>query len=148
MIGVVKNTFSIKIGLFLTGTTVALVYAYVVRFMAVAHNPIAAGKQKIQATLSEASQSLGKKALKTFIKVELPLLRTALLSAFILVFIDVMKELPLTLILKPYYLKTLAVEAYQYASDERIIESAFPALMIILTGVLPVIFLNRLVRQD
>ncbi len=148
LIGVVKTTFSFKIGLFLTGTTVALVYAYMVRFLAVAHNPIAAGKQKIQATLSEASQSLGKNPVATFFKIELPLLRTALLSAFILVFIDVMKELPLTLILKPFYLKTLAVEAYQYASDERVIESAFPALMIILTGVLPVIFLNRLVRQD
>ena len=118
------------------------------RFLAVAYNPITAGKQKVQNALIEASQSLGKGALHTFRRIELPLLRPALLGAFILVFIDVMKELPLTLILKPYYIQTLAIEAYQYASDERIMEAAMPSLMIVLTGVFPVIFLNRLVRKD
>ena len=148
LIDVVRQVFSTKISLFLTGTAIALIYAYVVRFLAVAYNPIAAGKQKVQHALLEASQSLGKGALYTFLKIELPLLRPALLGAFILVFIDVMKELPLTLILKPYYIQTLAIEAYQYASDERIMEAALPSLMIVLTGVLPVIFLNRLVRND
>ncbi|MEM6734971.1 MAG: iron ABC transporter permease [Bacteroidota bacterium] len=147
LIRFVQQTFSIKISLLLTGTVIALIYAYVVRFLAVAFNPIAAGKEKIQPGLIEASQSLGKGALYTFSKIELPLLRPALLGAFILVFIDVMKELPLTLILKPYYVQTLAIEAYQYASDERIMEAAMPSLIIIATGVFPVIFLNRLIEK-
>ncbi|MEM0940453.1 MAG: iron ABC transporter permease [Bacteroidota bacterium] len=148
LIDLVNQTFSIKISLLLTGTIIALIYAYVVRFLAVAFNPIAAGKEKIQHGLIEASQSLGKGAFQTFSKIELPLLKPALLGAFILVFIDVMKELPLTLILKPYYIQTLAIEAYQYASDERIMEAAMPSLMIIATGVFPVIFLNRLVEKS
>ncbi|MEM9830316.1 MAG: iron ABC transporter permease [Bacteroidota bacterium] len=148
LIDVNRQLFSTEIGLFLTGTAIALIYAYVVRFLAVAYNPLSAGKQNVQQALLEASQSLGKGALHTLWKIELPLLRPALLGAFILVFIDVMKELPLTLILKPYDVQTLAIEAYQYASDERIIEAAWPSLMIVLTGVLPVIFLNRLIRRD
>ena len=143
-----RQLFSLEIGLFLTGTATALIYAYVVRFLAVAYNPLSAGKQNVQQSLLEASQSLGKGVFRTLWKVELPLLRSALLGAFILVFIDVMKELPLTLILKPYDVQTLAIEAYQYASDERIIEAAWPSLMIVFTGVFPVIFLNRLIRKD
>ncbi|MEM1217779.1 MAG: iron ABC transporter permease [Bacteroidota bacterium] len=148
IIGVVKDLFSVKIGLLLTGTATALVYAYVVRFLAVAFNPLAAGQQKMSASLSEASYLLGWGRLRTFWKLEFPLLRSAILSAFILVFIDVMKELPLTLILKPNHIQTLAVEAYQYASDERIIEAAWPALVLVLSGTIPVIFLNRLVRNE
>lgn len=148
LIRTAEATFSAKIGLVLTGTVIALIYAYIVRFLAVAFNPISAGKQKVQNSLLEASQSLGKGPWATFFRIELPLLQPALLGAFILVFIDVMKELPLTLILKPYDVQTLAIEAYQYASDERIMEAAFPSLTIVAVGVLPVIFLNRLIRQD
>ncbi|MEM6830526.1 MAG: ABC transporter permease subunit, partial [Bacteroidota bacterium] len=148
LISVFKQFFSIKIGLLITGTVIALLYAYVVRFLAVAYNPIASGKQKVPNGLIEASKSLGRNTLSTFWNVELPLLKPALLGSFILVFIDVMKELPLTLILKPYTVQTLAIEAYQYASDERIAEAAFPSLLIVATGVLPVIFLNRLARKD
>ncbi|MEM7108459.1 MAG: iron ABC transporter permease [Bacteroidota bacterium] len=148
LIGIVGKTFSLKINLLLTGTVIALIYAYVVRFLAVAFNPIAASRENIQLGLIQASQSLGKGAFSTFLKIELPLLKPALLGAFILVFIDVMKELPLTLILKPYDVQTLAIEAYQFASDERVIEAAMPSLLIIATGVLPVVFLNRLVSRN
>ncbi len=148
LIDFIGRTFSVKMNLLLTGTVIALIYAYVVRFLAVAFNPIVASREKVQFGLLQASQSLGKGAFFTFLKVEIPLLKPALLGAFILVFIDVMKELPLTLILKPYDVQTLAVEAYQFASDERIIEAAMPSLLIIATGVLPVIFLNRLVRKS
>ncbi|MEM8524133.1 MAG: iron ABC transporter permease [Bacteroidota bacterium] len=137
-----------KVGLILTGTIIALIYAYVVRFLAVAYNPIASGREKIQNTLVEASYSLGKGTLFTFFKIEFPLLQTAIFSAMILVFIDVMKELPLTLLLKPYEVQTLAVKAYEYASDELVMEAALPSLLIILTGVLPVIILNKLIRRD
>jgi len=140
--------FGSQIGLILTGTATALIYAYVVRFLAVAYNPISVGRQKISSSLSEASNALGKGTLATFLKIEFPLLRTALFSAMILVFIDVMKELPLTLLLKPYDIQTLAVKAYEYASDEMILETALPSLLIILVGIVPVVFLNRLVRND
>lgn len=140
--------FGAQIGLILTGTVIALVYAYVIRFLAVAYNPISSGREKIQHALAEASHILGKGRFISFLKVEFPLLKTALFSAVILVFIDIMKELPLTLLLKPYDVQTLAVKAYEYASDERIMETALPALLIILVGVLPVVFLNRLVRTD
>lgn len=143
-----KNTLEIKIGFILNGTIIALVYAYVVRFLAVAYNPIEATSLKIGKSLSEASKTLRKGNIETFLRVEFPLIRTAILSAFILVFVDVMKELPLTLILKPYDVNTLAVKAYEYASDELIAEASLPSIFIILTGVLPIIFLNKLIVKD
>ncbi|MCG8901961.1 iron ABC transporter permease [Tenacibaculum finnmarkense] len=143
-----KTNFDIKIGFIINGTIMVLVYAYLVRFLAVAYNPIESNSLKFGKSLSEASKLLGSGTLKTFIKIEFPLLKPAILSAFILVFVDVMKELPLTLILKPYHINTLAVKAYEYASDELIAEAALPAICIILTGILPVLFLNRLIAKD
>ncbi|MEM6643777.1 MAG: iron ABC transporter permease [Bacteroidota bacterium] len=140
--------YSYQIGLVLTGTVAALVYAYVVRFLAVAYNPLVASKEKILDGLLESSQSLGVSTFRTSLKVLFPLLKPAMIGAFLLVFIDVMKELPLTLILKPYYVQTLAIEAYQYASDERIMESAMPALLIVIVGLIPVFFLNRLMLKS
>ncbi|MDN6311009.1 MAG: iron ABC transporter permease, partial [Psychroflexus sp.] len=81
---------------------------------------------------------------KTFRKIEFPLIKTGVFSAVILVFIDVMKELPLTLILKPYHVDTLAVKAFEYASDEMVMEASIPSLFIIFTAMIPVIFLNKL----
>lgn len=143
-----KNLFDLKIGFVLNGTILALIYAYTVRYLAVAYNPIEASTLKIGKSLSEASKLLKKGNISTFLKVEFPLLKPAILSAFILVFVDVMKELPLTLILKPYHINTLAVKAYEYASDELIAEAALPSLFIILTGVIPVLFLNRLIAKE
>ena len=142
-----KSNFDISIGLLINGTIVTLVYAYIVRFLAVAYNPIEASSLKIGNHLSESSKLLGISAFKTLIKIELPLLKTGFISAFILVFVDIMKELPLTLILKPYNVQTLAVKAYEYASDERIAESALPSLLIILTGVVFVLFLNKIINK-
>ena len=148
LIRIANEYFSVKMSLLLTGTVVALIYAYTVRFLAVSFNPIEASKAKIQIGLKEASQSLGGGALRTFLKIQLPLLKPAILGAFLLVFIDVMKELPLTLILKPYHIQTLAIEAYQYASDERIMEAAMPSLLIVLVGLFPVFFLNKLIDRS
>ncbi|MEE9364250.1 MAG: iron ABC transporter permease [Cellulophaga sp.] len=142
-----KSNFDISISLLINGTIVALVYAYIVRFLAVAYNPIEASSLKIGNHLSESSKLLGITAFKTLLKIELPLLKTGFLSAFILVFVDVMKELPLTLILKPYKVQTLAVKAYEYASDELIAESALPSLFIIFAGVFFVLILNRIIRK-
>jgi len=140
-----KQVMNIDIGLIINGTIAILVYAYIIRFLAVAFNPIEASQTKIGKQLSESSKLLGKNNLVTFIKIELPLLKTGLLSAFILVFVDIMKELPLTLILKPYHINTLAVKAYEYASDEQIMEASIPSLLIIVTGIIPIILLNKLI---
>jgi len=137
----------IKIGLFINGTILALLYAYIVRFMAVAHNPIEAVSLKVNTSVTESSKMLGNGTLKTFFKIEFPLIKTGIYSALVLVFVDVMKELPLTLILKPYQVQTLAVQAYEYASDEQIMEAALPALLLIFTGVLPIILLNKLINR-
>ncbi len=142
-----KNNLDVSVGFLINGTIAGLVYAYMVRYIAVAYNPIEAGTLKMGKSLPEASKMLGKGNIATFLRVEFPLLKPAILSGFILVFVDVMKELPLTLILKPYDINTLAVKAYEYASDELIAEAALPSLCIIVTGVLPIIFLNRLISK-
>ncbi|WP_299437448.1 iron ABC transporter permease [uncultured Aquimarina sp.] len=147
-IKIVKDLWNIKIGLLINGTILVLLYAYVIRFLAVAYNPIEANQLKIGKSLSESSKLLGKGNIRTFFNIELPLLKSGVIGAFILVFVDVMKELPLTLILKPYHINTLAVKAYEYASDELIMESALPSLCIIATGIVPIIILNRLILNE
>lgn len=144
LMGVLYTFFSYSGGFLIHGTLIALVYAYVVRFLAVAYNPIESTTLKVSDTIPDASKTLGVGNFKTFFKIEFPLIKTGILSAFILVFIDVLKELPLTLILKPFHINTLAVKAFEYASDERVMEAAIPSLFIIFTAMLPVIFLNRL----
>ncbi|WP_452599210.1 ABC transporter permease [Pontimicrobium sp. MEBiC01747] len=140
-----KQLANIDIGLIINGSIFVLLYAYIIRFLAVAYNPIEANHLKIGNVLSEASKLLGKGNIKSFFKIDFPLLKSGIFSAFVLVFVDTMKELPLTLILKTYNINTLAVKAYEYASDELIMEAALPSLCIIITGVLPVILLNRLI---
>lgn len=144
LIRMLDYLFSIKTGLLINGTLVALVYAYCVRFLAVAFNPIESTALKVNSSIPDSSKMLGVGNFRTFLKIELPLIKTGLLSAFILVFIDVLKELPLTLILKPFDVNTLAVKAFEYASDEMVMEAAIPSLFIIFTATLPVIFLNKL----
>lgn len=138
-----SSTFRIA----LTGTWFALIFAYLVRFMAVGFNSIESGMERISPNLDEASRSLGMPEMKTLRKINIPLLRGALFSGAILVFIDVLKELPLTLILRPFNFDTLAIRAFEFASDERIAEAAPAAVIIILTGMIPVFFLNRLMGR-
>jgi iron(III) transport system permease protein len=142
-----KTYFDADIGFMINGTVFILIYAYIIRFLAVAFNPIEAGQLKLKNCLSESSRLLGKSPFKTFLNIEFPLLKPSLIGAFILVFVDVMKELPLTLILKPYHINTLAVKAYEFASDEMIMEAALPSLCIIATGIVPIILLNRLILK-
>ncbi|WP_225035223.1 ABC transporter permease [Winogradskyella sp. SM1960] len=143
LIGVLGN-FGIDSGLIINGTLMVLLYAYAVRFLAVAYNPIESTALKVDNSIPDSSKVLGVGNLKTFFKIEFPLIKTGVFSAVILVFIDVMKELPLTLILKPYHIDTLAVKAFEYASDEMVMEAAIPSLFIIFTAMIPVIFLNKL----
>lgn len=138
----------IESGLIINGTLLALLYAYAVRFLAVAYNPIDSTTLKVDDAIPASSKVLGVGNIRTFFKIEFPLIRAGVFSAVILVFIDVMKELPLTLILKPYHIDTLAVKAFEYASDEMVMEAAIPSLFIIFTAMLPVILLNKLLIKN
>jgi len=129
-------------GLLLSGTLFALQFAYVARFLAVALTTVQSSLIKIRPQLDEASRSLGHTTLQTLWRIHLPLLGPGLLTAALLVFVDVMKELPATLIIRPFNLETLAVRAFQMASDERLAEAMAPSLAIVLVGLAPVLLLN------
>ncbi|OUM90353.1 MAG: iron ABC transporter [Bacillus thermozeamaize] len=117
--------------LVLSLSLVMLIVAYVIRFLAIGLHPVEAGFEKVGTKYHEASRLLGLGMTSTFVKVDLPLIRGALLSGFILSFVEIVKELPLTLLLRPFDLETLATKTYQYASDERIMEASIPSLLII-----------------
>jgi len=131
-------------GLLITGTVAALIFAYVVRFLAVALNPIDSGFERTCGSLDESSRSLGVSPLRTLLRVDIPILRGTLLAAGLLVFVDVLKELPLTLILRPFDFDTLATRTFQLAMDEQLARSALPSLLIIATGLIPVMLLSRI----
>ncbi len=135
------------IGLILSGTLFGLIFAYSVRFMAVAVGSIESGFNKVAPQLGEAARSLGAAPGRVLARIHLPLLRPALFAAGILTFIDVLKELPATIILRPFNFDTLAVRAYELASDEKLYEASLPALMIVLVGVIPVLLLERGIRR-
>lgn len=134
-------------GIAVTGTWFALVYAYMVRFMAVGYNNMESGMTGLSPSLDEASRSLGRSNAGTLTRVILPLMKAPVLSALLLVFIDVLKELPLTLILRPFNFDTLAIRAFEYASDERVAEAAPAALIIVLVGIIPAFLLNRMMGR-
>ena len=140
--------YDIEIGHLLYNSLLVLIYAYVFRFIAVAYNSIEGNTLKLSKNLSESSYLLGYGKIKTFFKIDFPLLKNALISSFILVLIDVMKELPLTLILKPYNLSTLAIKAYEYAEDERVAEAALPALFLIFLIGTMITLLNYKLRKN
>lgn len=137
-----QNQFNIDTGLILSGTITALVFAYLVRFLAVSFGAVETSLGKIKPTLDDASRSLGYTPISTLIQVHTPLMWSGLLTAVMLVFVDVMKELPATLVIRPFNFDTLAVKVYQYASDERLVEASVPALTILVVGLIPVIFLS------
>jgi iron(III) transport system permease protein len=134
-------------GLVLGGTVVALLYAYLVRFFAVGFNPLEAGMAKIGPALTDAARVLGCRPAAVAARVHLPLLRPALISAALLVLVDVMKELPATLILRPFNFDTLAVEAFQLATTERLDGAALPSLVIVAVGLVPVVLLCRMLDR-
>ena len=137
-----RSTFNISTGLLLSGTIVALVFAYLVRFLAVAFGSVESSLDKISPSLDDASRSLGYGSTSTLWKIHTPLMSGGLLTSAILVFVDVMKELPATLVIRPFNYDTLAIRVYQYASDERLAQAAAPALAIVLVGIIPVILLS------
>ncbi len=130
-------------GLFLSGTVFALVFAFVVRFQAVANGAIETSFLNISPSLDMASNSLGKTQRQTLQRIHLPLIKKGLLTALLLVFIECMKELPAALLLRPFNFDTLATFVYQYVSDEQLEQAAFAAILIVLAGLYPVMRLTR-----
>lgn len=133
-------------GYWVTATAVGIVWAYLVRFCAVALQSVQSGYTRLPASLDDSARMLGAGALQTLTCVHWPLLRRSVLAATLLVFVDVMKELPATLVLRPFNSDTLAVVAYQLARDERLGEAALPCLALVLVGLIPVILLSRTLR--
>ncbi|MBV2235316.1 MAG: iron ABC transporter permease [Sterolibacterium sp.] len=135
--------FGVNPGLLLTGGVAALVYAYLVRFMAIALQTVETGLSRITPNMDAAARSLGLGQLATLGRVHLPMLRGSLLTAALLVFVDTMKELPATLVMRPFNFDTLATQTYILASDERLTEASTAALAIVAVGLLPLIILAR-----
>ncbi|RTE65494.1 iron ABC transporter permease [Amphritea opalescens] len=135
--------FGISTGLLLSGTAFAVIFAYVVRFLAVSLGSVDSSLNKITESMDMASRSLGLSPLQTLLKVHLPLIKGGILTAALVVFVDSMKELPATLILRPFNYDTLATYVYQYASDEMLEACSLAALLIVLVGIIPVILLSR-----
>jgi iron(III) transport system permease protein len=130
-------------GLVLGGTLMILCFGYVVRFLAVGLNSVESSFEKIGIGVNKASRSLNKSLLQTLLKVDLPLIKSGVLAGFILVFIDILKELPATLILRPFNYETLATKTYELASIEMVQESSIYALSIIIVSIVPIIFILR-----
>jgi len=145
--GFMRRNFDISSGLLLSGTIVALIIAYLVRFLAVALNSVDAGLSNIAANMDQAARSLGLTPFAVLKQIHLPIIRTSVLTGILIVFVDVMKELPATLVLRPFNFNTLAVKAYELASDERLADAALPSIMIVLVGLVPVILLNRKIQN-
>ncbi len=143
-----REVFGVSTGLLLSGTLAALVFAYVVRFLSVSLQSVESGLSRIKPSLDESARCLGQSPLAVLRRVHLPVLRGSLLTALLLVFVDVLKELPATLILRPFNFNTLAVRTYELASDERLVDAATPALAIVLIGLAPVILLSRGIARE
>ncbi|RBW55024.1 iron ABC transporter permease [Ruegeria sp. A3M17] len=142
-----RQTFDVSTGLLVTGSIWLLVAAYMVRFLAAALSAYEGGQSTVHANMDAASRSLGQSPLGTLRRVHLPILTPSLLTALLIVFVDVMKELPATLIMRPFNFDTLAVQAYRLASDERLEGAAVPSLVILAVGLLPVILICRQVGR-
>lgn len=141
--GLMRNWFGISTGLVLSGSVVALLYAYTVRFLAVANSAIETGFKRIPVHIDDVARTLGRTRRGVIAMVHLPLLRRSVLMSAAIVFVDVLKELPATLIVRPFNFDTLAVRVYQLASDERLSEAATGSLVIVAIGLVPIFLLTR-----
>ena len=146
--GFMREQFGISTGLLLSGTIAAIIYAYLVRFLAVSFNTVEASLSKIRPTMDHAARILGQTAGRTLARVHVPIMKGSLLTAGLLVFVDVMKELPATMIVRPFNFDTLAVRVYTLASDERLAEASSSALAIVLVGIIPVVMLSRAITKS
>ena len=143
-----RSAFGISTGLLLSGTTVAITIGYVARFLALSFGTVDASLAKITASMDGAARTLGHGPGATLARVHLPMMRGSVLSAAILVFVDGMKELPMTMLLRPFNFDTLATYVHQFASREHFEEAAVGALAIVIAGMLPVILLSATIRHS
>ena len=142
-----RARFDMSTGLLVTGSIWLLVGAYMVRFLAAALGAYEGGQASVHTNMDAAARSLGQTPLGTLRRVHVPILTPSLLTALLIVFVDVMKELPATLIMRPFNYDTLAVQAFRLASDERLEGAAVPSLVIVAMGLLPVILICRQVGR-
>ena len=140
--------FDYNPGLIFTGGVAALIYAYLARFLGVALHTVESSLAKITPSMDDAARSLGLGQSQTLRRVHMPMLRGSLLTAGLLVFVDVMKELPATLVMRPFNFDTLATQTYTLASDERLAEASTAALAIVAVGLLPLIALSRQISSS
>ena len=143
----ISSIFGFNTGLLLTGGFMVLIYAYLIRFLAVALQSVEAGLSKITPSMDDAARSLGSTPFEVMREVHMPLLRTSLITAGLLVFVDVMKELPATLVMRPFNFDTLAVQTYNLAMDERLAEASTAALVIVAVGLIPLIMASRAITR-
>lgn len=134
--------------LVLSVSLVMLITAYIIRFFAIGYNSIESGYDKIGTDFRDASRSLGVGLTKTFFKVDVPMMKGAIISGFILVFIDILKEIPLTLILRPFNFDTLSTKAFQYASDEKIMEASQASLLIVSLSAIAIVIFNKFLDKE
>ncbi|KAA3622624.1 MAG: iron ABC transporter permease [Proteobacteria bacterium] len=146
--GLARQWLGVSTGLILSGTVAAMIFAYVVRFLAVAVGQVESSLSKISPSMDMAARTLGYRPMQVLVRHHLPLIRGGMLTAALIVFVDCMKELPATLILRPFNFETLATNVYQYASDEMIGEAALGSLTIVLVGLMPVLLLSRTISTS
>ena len=142
-----EKIFDISSSGLLSGSLIVLLFAYLVRFNAIGYGAIYSGINQIPENLMEASYTLGKSFSSTVYNIIIPLMKTSFLAGGILAFVDIMKELPMTLLLRPFNFETLATYSYQFAHDELFEQAALPALIIIIVGLIPIIFMNRIINR-
>ena len=140
--------FNISSGLLISGTIVTLIFAYLTRFLAVSINTVEAALVKIKPVMDEVAKTTGLSSGGIIKRIHMPMMRGSLLTALLLVFVDVLKELPATLILRPFNFNTLAVRTYELANEERLADAAVPALPIVLVGIIPVIMISNSISRS
>tara|TARA_B100001123_G_C15323974_1_gene1028898 strand:- start:916 stop:2538 length:1623 start_codon:yes stop_codon:yes gene_type:complete len=130
----------------LTGSLIGLIFAYIIKSYALSNSAIESGYERISITLDESARTLGTSDIRLLSKIHFPLLKTSLLTSMLIVISEVVKELPATLILRPFNFETLAVSTYIYAAEERMIQASAPAVAIVLIGLIPIIILTKMIR--
>jgi len=143
-----RKLFGLPLGLLISGTATGLVIGYVVRFLALGYRTVDSGLSRVTPSIEGAARTLGSSPTRALLRVHVPIIRPSVITAALLVFVDTMKELPLTLILRPFNFDTLATFVYQYASDELLEECALGALTIVAAGVLPVMLMSRTISRS
>jgi len=142
-----KNNFNLNVDAFFVGSIFILCFAYIVRFFTISQTNIESSFYRISKNIDDTARVLGKKPILTLFNIHIPLMSLSILLSLVLIFIEIIKELSATLILRPFNFDTLAVQVYEYASEEKIIESSIPSLIIVVLCVIGIIFISRINKQ-